>query len=95
MSAEKRFLFRVGRMVATPGALEALKMAGEEALTYIMRHQCGDWGELCEEDKKSNEDAVQDGSRILSAYHLSTGVKIWIITEWDRSATTVLLPSDY
>ena len=95
MSAEKRILFRVGRMVATPGALEALRVAGEEALTYIKRHQHGDWGDLVEEDKKANEAAVQDGSRILSAYHLSTGVKIWVITEWNRSATTVLLPSDY
>ncbi len=87
--------FLLGRMVATPGALRALTEAGEEPLTYLCRHASGDWGELCEEDKKENEFSVGECLRILSAYKLSTGVKIWIITEADRSATTILLAEEY
>jgi hypothetical protein len=87
--------FPLGRMVATPGALKALAEAGEEPLTYLCRHASEDWGELCEEDKKENEFSLGKCLRILSAYKLSTGVKIWIITEADRSATTILLPEEY
>jgi hypothetical protein len=82
-------------MVATPGALRALAEAGEEPLAYLCRHVAGDWGELCEEDKKENEFSVVKGLRIFSAYVLSSDVKIWVITEADRSATTILLPEEY
>jgi hypothetical protein len=60
-----------------------------------VRHARGDWGDLSSEDKLANKRALEEGTRLLSAYHLKTGQKIWIITEWDRSATTVLLPEEY
>jgi hypothetical protein len=87
--------FQLGRMVATPGALEALQEAGQNAMEFITKHQSGDWGDLCEEDKRENEFSVDRELRIFSAYHLKDETKIWIITEADRSATTVLLPSEY
>jgi hypothetical protein len=80
----------LGQIVATPGALEALREAGDEPMMYLIRHQTRDWGEVPEEDAKENELSVRERFRILSAYTLKTGVKIWIITESDRSATTSL-----
>ena len=89
-------LFRLGQIVGTPGALEALNAVSRTAgLELLRRHVTGDWGEVCEEDAKENELSVREGFRILSAYTLKTGVKIWIITEADRSATTFLLPEEY
>jgi len=85
----------LGQIVSTPGALAAFQEANVHPYFLLARHQHGDWGELDEEDWQLNDAAVEDGSRILSAYVLSTGIKIWIITEWDRSATTFLLPSEY
>jgi hypothetical protein len=61
----------------------------------LRRHARGDWGDLDDEDLQANERALKDGTRLLSAYHSSAGTKFWIITEWDRSATTVLLPEEY
>lgn len=87
--------FPLGQIVATPGALEAFREAGEEPLTYLERHLAGDWGEVCEEDRQENELSLREGFRILSAYTLSNGTKIWVISEADRSATTFLLPSEY
>lgn len=87
--------FPVGRVVATPGAMEALQAAEQLPFALLRRHQTGDWGDLCEEDKAENELSVAQGFRILSAYTLTTGEKIWLITEADRSATTFLLPSEY
>ncbi len=63
-------------------------------IPYLMRHAVGDWGDVCIEDKISNDAATHTGQRVLSAYQLF-GQKIWIITEWDRSVTTVLFPSEY
>jgi hypothetical protein len=91
----KKPLFPLGRVVSTPGALDAFREAGKQPHTYLLRHVTGDWGEVCEEDARENELSVREGFRILSAYTLSTGVEIWIITESDRSATTFLLPSEY
>ncbi len=88
-------LFSLGQVVATPGALEALQEAGQLPQEFLARHTHGDWGELDSADKQENERSVQQGFRILSAYILSTGVKIWLITEHDRSVTTFLLPSEY
>jgi len=88
-------LFRLGRLLATPGALEALEASNETAVPYLLRHVSGDWGEVDAEDQATNNCSVKDGTRILSAYRLKSGVKIWIITEADRSATTVLLPDEY
>ena len=87
--------FPLGRVVATPGALKALKESNQKPLEFLERHQAGDWGELCGEDKKENEFSVRNGFRILSAYPTRNNVKIWVITEADRSATTLLLPEEY
>ncbi len=87
--------FPLGHIVATPGALEAFRASGEDVLDYLERHLSGDWGEVCTEDKLENERSLVNGWRILSAYTLSNGTKIWIITEADRSSTCVLLPEDY
>lgn len=88
-------LFTLGQIVATPGALDALAEAGVQPYSYLNRHVNGDWGELDEEDKQENEFSVTRNLRILSAYKLPTGVRIWVLTEADRSATTLLLPSEY
>ena len=93
--AGDRPLFSLGRMLATPGALDALAAAEASAATYLGRHVRGDWGDLDDEDRQANVLALRCGERLLSAYRLPTGERVWIITEWDRSATTVLLPSDY
>ncbi len=91
----KQPLFPLGEIVATPGALEALQATNQTAEEFITRHVTGDWGDLRDDDKAENEFSVPRELRILSAYHLTTGVKIWIITEADRSATTILLPDEY
>jgi hypothetical protein len=85
----------LGRVVATPGVLQALSEAGETPAELLTRHQGGDWGVVPEEDKNLNDKALDEGLRVLSAYNLRTGVKVWVITEWDRSATTLLLPGEY
>ena len=87
--------FALGQIVATPGALDALMDAGQDPMAFVARHQSGDWGELDAEDTQENEYSVQHGFRLLSAYTLRTGVRIWVITEADRSATTLLLPEEY
>ena len=86
-------VFRLGRIVATPNAL--LSITQSDILLGIRRHQAGDWGELTDEDREANDQALVQGTRILSAYTAITGTRFWIITEADRSATTVLLPEDY
>ena len=92
---KKKALFPLGQVVATPGALEALKDARQEPIEFLRRHVAGDWGEVPPEDAQENELSVEQGFRILSAYTLSSSVKIWLITEADRSATTLLLPEEY
>ena len=92
---KKKPLFQLGQVVATPGALDALKTSGDDPGQYLSRHLSGDWGELDEADKRENELSVARGLRILSAYRLSNDTKIWIITEADRSVTTILLPAEY
>jgi hypothetical protein len=87
--------FPLGRIVATPGASAALEDSGEELTLYLQRHCGGDWGEVGEHDQKENEFSLEHGFRLLSAYTLKSGVKIWCITESDRSATTLLLPEEY
>lgn len=87
--------FQLGHTVATPGALQALQEAGQGWITFLDRHITGDWGELGAGDRQLNEQALQDGGRIFSAYVLATGVTIWVITEADRSSTCILLPSEY
>jgi hypothetical protein len=87
--------FPLGQMLATPGALRAAEKAETSFWPYLMRHAEGDWGELGEEDIAENEFSLNRHLRLLSAYTLPTGVQIWIITEADRSATTILLPEEY
>lgn len=96
MVSERKPLFPLGQVVATPDALAALEEANESAMPLLTRHQSGDWGDLCDEDRQLNDEAVDDGSRILSSYVLeATGHKVWVITEADRSSTTILLPENY
>ena len=93
--------FKLGKLVATPGAIKALNKANETALPYLTRHIRADWGDICQEDKELNDQAIKyEGDadkqqRVLSAYKLTTGETIWIITEWNRSITTILLPDEY
>lgn len=87
--------FRLGQLVATPGALQALQESGQSPLDFVSRHVVGDWGEVDQEDWKLNDEAVKENTRILSAYTLKSGVRIWIITEADRSSSTILLPDEY
>ena len=95
MSAEpaQSVRFPLGRTVITRGALDALDETDVRA--GIARHALGDWGDLCPDDKQANNDALSAGARLLSAYHTGAGRKFWIITEADRSVTTVLLPEEY
>lgn len=87
--------FALGSIVATPGALAAFQSSGQEPSEFVARHQCGDWGEVGEEDRSENELSIEHHFRIMSVYRLATDVKVWIITEADRSSTTILLPSEY
>ena len=86
-------VFRLGRIVATPNALQSITQ--DDILLGIQRHQAGDWGNLTEEDRMANDQALVQGTRIVSAYNAGNGTRFWIITEADRSVTTVLLPEDY
>lgn len=88
-------IFRPGKIVATPGALEALNDSGQTPFEFLGRHLSGDWGMVDDEDKQANDDALIHGERLLSAYLTSKGVKIWVITEADRSSTCLLLPDEY
>jgi hypothetical protein len=85
--------FSLGHLVATPNALS--RLAIKDVLAGIIRHQAGDWGDLGKDDRLENDLSLEKGSRLLSAYTASNGVRFWIITEGDRSRTTVLLPEDY
>ncbi len=84
--------FALGRLASTPGALEALQESGQTPWFFLSRHVGGDWGEVCAEDWKLNDEALRDASRILSAYRTLKGKKLWVITEADRRLTTLLLP---
>lgn len=88
-------LFPWGQVVATPGALEALDEAGQTPFEFLARHVVGDWGNLDEQDRQENERSLQVGARLFSAYQTSAGQRLWVITEHDRSVTTLLLPSEY
>ena len=83
----------MGQIVATPNALSQLTQ--DDINSALSRHSCGDWGDICEDDWKENEFSLQKHLRLFSVYHSVGGTKFWIITEADRSVTTVLLPEDY
>lgn len=87
--------FPLGQVVATPGAVEAFARNRHSPTTFVRRHIKGDWGDLDDDNKEENEFSLQRGLRLLSAYRLKDGTRIWIITEADRSVTTILLPTEY
>ena len=100
MIAVKTPKFQMGQVVATQGAIAALEDAGQAAWFFLSQHAAGEWGVVDDEDKNANNEALKDGSRLLSAYLLRTGEKIWCITDAEddhgrRVATTLLLPHEY
>jgi hypothetical protein len=100
MKAKEEVRVQLGQIVATPGALEAFERNNTNGFSFIQRHSVGDWGEICPEDKEANYAALESGARLMSAYSLGDGTKIWVITEakddrGNRQATTLLLPEEY
>lgn len=101
MSTTPKRRFQLGQILATPGAIEALTRNNSTGAELLLRHVRGDWGEVDEEDRQANEEALRDGSRLLSAYVLPDGTRLWIIKEaviddpGRRAATTMLLPEEY
>jgi hypothetical protein len=87
--------FALDQLAATPGAIEALEKRGQTPNYFLTRQAAGDWGDVDEEDWALNDQTLLDGSQVVSAYTLRTGMKIWVLTEADRTVTTLLLPSDY
>jgi hypothetical protein len=92
--------FQLGQVVVTPGALEAMEESGQGPGYFLDRHNIGDWGEVCDEDKRLNDEALVDGGRLLSAYKTLKGVRLWVITEaaddeGRRAASTILKPEEY
>ena len=90
--------FKLGQTVATPAALKVLAEAEQSELGFLLKHEAGDWGELCQEDCEQQDRSLLPGAepeRLMSVWHTKLGRKFWIMTEWDRSVTTVLLPEDY
>lgn len=88
-------LFHMGRIVITPGAINALKKSGENGGEFLARHERGEWGIVCPDDQKRNNMALIEGERLVSSYALKSGAEMWIITEADRTVTTLLLPEEY
>ena len=100
MSETRRPKFSLGQIVATPGALEAIRDSGQSPADFLVRHVSGDWGELCDDDRRLNNLALTDGSRLLSAYVTSKGERLWVITEaaddgGRRASSTILRPEEY
>lgn len=87
--------FKLGKLVSTPGALRALDEADQYANDFIGRHVSADWGEVRESDALANDRALRSNGRLLSVYQTDAGTTLWIITEADRSVTTLLLPEEY
>jgi len=90
-----RALFDGGRTCSTPGAMAALERANQEPGEFLCRHFAGDWGDVCPDDWQENENSLEQGFRLLSSYRTTAGERVWIITEADRSLTTLLLPEEY
>lgn len=88
-------LFALGQFLATPGAIRECGEQHVDIYALLMRHLSGDWGDVCAEDAKANAMSIYQETRILSAYSLPKGGKVWLLTEADRSATTLMLPEDY
>ena len=92
---ERKPLFDLGQLVATPGALAALEKSGQNPMDFLSRHVTGDWGELTDDDRKENQFSLEKGFRLLSSYTTNAGDRVWVITEADRSHITILLPDEY
>ena len=94
-------IFKLGKTVMTPGAIEVLANSNQIPDSFLRRHQSGDWGEIGDEDSALNDESIaHEGNpekqmRVMSVYKTSKNETIWIITEWDRSVTTILLSSEY
>lgn len=88
-------LFDLGQLVATPGALAALEKTGQTPMDFLARHATGDWGELPEEDRAENQISLEKGFRLMSSYRTTAHEVVWVITEANRSHTTLLLPEEY
>ena len=88
-------LFKLGQVVATPAAIDLLRSLALNPLFYLSKHAFGDWGQIDDHDREANRAALKDGSRLLSSYTLNRNDRLWIITEADRSSTTLLLPQEY
>jgi hypothetical protein len=95
LNEKSSVLFPLGQVFLTVGAREALAESGQMPNQFLSRHEKGDYGDICEDDRKENQLSLKEGFRILSSYKTTQGEKLWIITEADRSSTTCLLPSDY
>lgn len=95
MNTTTTIRFPLGQVVATSGVLEALREANQSPLEFLARHVRGDWGDVCPEDSMENELSLENGFRLLSAYRTLKGERLWVITEADRSVTTLLLPEEY
>jgi hypothetical protein len=91
----KPYLLRLGQTVITPGALDAITKAEQTPFEFLVPHIHCNWGEVCQEDKDLNDWAVEHGERVLSAYRTKKDVRVWVITEADRSSTCILLPEEY
>ena len=87
--------FLLGKLVATPGAISAMAKSAQDPAVLLARHRNSDWGEVSPDDGLANDQAIQSEDRILSAYFLPDRTKVWVITECDRSVTTILLPEEY
>jgi hypothetical protein len=92
---ESKVLFPLGKVYLTIGAQDALEESSQLPNEFLARHQKGDWGLICEDDKRENELSLLEGFRILSSYQTLQGERLWLITEADRLSTTLLLPSEY
>ena len=88
-------LLPLGQVLATPGALALLHSQQLTPLQFVLRHMASDWGDICEEDWQANAEALVQGARVMSVYVLGKTQRLWIITEADRSSTTLLLPEEY
>lgn len=88
-------MFPLGKVCATPGLIDALRDNAQSPLAFIARHVNGDWSDMTADDQQANSESVTNGTRIFSSYRMKDGKKLYVITEADRSVTTLLLPSEY
>jgi hypothetical protein len=87
--------FPLGQVVATRSALAAIREAGQSPTLFVLRHAGGDWGDVCGDDWAMNDEALESEGRLHSSYRTTLGARVWVITETDRSITTILLPDEY